>query len=42
MGRVENLEPDNYPACITVDLGAIRHNVAKLKGYANGSALLAV
>ena len=22
MGRVENLEPDNYPACITVDLGA--------------------
>ena len=42
MGRVENLEPDNYPACITVDLGAIRHNVAKLKDYANGSALLAV
>ena len=39
---MEHLEPDHYPACITVDLGAIRQNVAALKRHAKGTPLLAV
>ena len=39
---MEHLEPDHYPACLTVDLGAIRQNVAALKRHAKGTPLLAV
>ncbi len=42
MGRVETLEPDHYPACITVDLGAVRANVRALREHAGGVPLLAV
>ena len=39
---MEHLEPDHYPACITVDLGAIRQKRAVLNGPAKGTPLLAV
>lgn len=41
-GRVEKLEPDHYPACISVDLGAVRSNVAALRQHSQGTPLLAV
>lgn len=42
MANVETLEPDHYPACITVDLDAVRNNVRVLRDRAGGAELLAV
>lgn len=41
-GRVKNLDPSRYPACLEVDLGAVRANVRRLKHHANGAEVLAV
>lgn len=41
-GGVEKLEPDHYPACLTVDLDAVRANVAALREHSGGTPLLAV
>lgn len=41
-GGVDTLEPDHYPACISVDLGAVRSNVAALRRHSGGTPLLAV
>lgn len=42
MADVETLEPDHYPACITVDLGAVRRNIRSLRQRAGTTELLAV
>lgn len=39
---MDKLQPDHYPACISVDLGAVRSNVAALRRHSLGTPLLAV
>ncbi len=39
---MQTLQPDHYPACVTVNLGAIRDNVRSLRQRADGAELLAV
>ncbi len=42
MSGVERLEPAHYPACLSVDLDAVRSNVRRLREYAPETELLAV